>query len=102
MAFDGTEGSQITLEEGGALTAAFRGRNIGTIHGQFYGRDILNQILAQDNCVGIRIYAGLNTSGNIELVLVGADANEDDLTDFVVENGNGCPPRCGKDNPLNS
>lgn len=102
MAFDGTEGAEITLTEGAALTAAFRNRNFGSINGQFYGREILNRLLTQNNCVGIRFYFGLDTNGNHELVLVGVDSDENDLTDFVVENGTGCPPRCGKQNDLNS
>jgi len=102
MAFDGTEGAQITLEQGAALTLAFRNRNFGAINGQFYGKDILNHILGQDDCMGIRIYLGLDANGNHELVLVGANSQEDDLLDLVAENGVGCPPRCGKQNELNS
>lgn len=102
MAFDGTEGAQITLQEGADLTAAFRNRNFGATNGQFYGKDILNHILSQDGCMGIRIYFGLDSNGNHEIVLVGADADENDLTDYVAENGVGCPPRCGKANELNS
>lgn len=102
MAFDGTEGAQITLAEGAALTATFRSRNLGATHGQFYGKDILKQILDQDDCMGIRIYLGLDSNGNHELVLVGANSEENDLLDLVAENGVGCPPRCGKQNSLNS
>ncbi|MFT6500816.1 MAG: hypothetical protein ACJASQ_000926 [Crocinitomicaceae bacterium] len=102
MAFNGTEGAQISLSTGSALTAEYRAQNPGETKGHFYGKDILNDLLDQSGCMGIRIYYGIDGDGNKELVLVGADQEECDLTDLVVDVSSPCPNRCSKENDLNS
>lgn len=102
MAFNGTEGGKITLNEGAALTAAYRNRYPSETKGHFFGRDILLQILAQEDCMGIRIYYGIGESGQKELVLVGADTEENDLTELVADLSLPCPGMCGVANSLNS
>jgi hypothetical protein len=102
MAFNGTEGGQITLSTGSALTAEYRAQNPGETKGHFYGKDILNDLLDQSGCMGIRIYYGIDDDGNKELVLVGADQAECDMTDLVADLSVPCPNRCGKTNYLNS
>ena len=52
--------------------------------------------------MGIRIYYGVNSDEEKELVLVGANANEDDMTELVADLSCPCPNRCGKSNDLNS
>ncbi len=102
MAFNGTEGGAITLHAGSELTKEYRKLNPTATKGHFFGRDILLQILAQEDCMGIRMYYGIGESGQKELVLVGADSNEDDLTDLVADLSLPCPGMCGSANALNS
>lgn len=102
MAFDGTEGERITLAEGAALTAEYRRQNQGDILGQFIGKDLINEILAQSDCMGIRIYYGINSNGEKQLVVVGADSNEDDMLDIIADKMNASPPFTGASNNLNS
>ena len=103
MAFDGTEGSSITLTDGAALTAAHRTANPNDRLGHFMGKDILNSILAQSGCMGIRVYNGLDTRGNRELVFVGVDANENDMVSGIVaDHSVPCPTFCSTPNALNS
>jgi hypothetical protein len=102
MAFNGTEGGQIPLATGAAMTAEYRAQNPGEIKAHFYGKEILDVLLNQEDCVGIRIYYGIDENGNKELVLVGTDASECDLTDLIVDLSNPCPNRCSKANALNS
>jgi len=102
MAFNGTEGGEITLSAGAALTSAYRKENPGKTKGHFFGRDILVQILEQEDCMGIRMYYGIGESGEKELVLVGADADENDLTELVADLSLPCPGMCGAANALNS
>lgn len=83
------------------MTAAYRLANPGTIKGRFFGRDILEELLAQEGCMGIRIYYGLDDDAIPQLVLVGADANENDMLDLVVDTSTPCPDQCGSANPLN-
>lgn len=102
MSFNGTEGSAIDIDDAGTLTENYRNANPSAVKGAFYGKDILKQILDQEGCMGIRIYYGQDGRGNKELVLVGAEANEDDMLALVADNGTKCPTNCGAPNSLNS
>ena len=48
------------------------------------GKNILDQILAQPGCAGIRFYNGLNEKGQKTLVYVGIDASGKDIVKKVV------------------
>jgi hypothetical protein len=102
MAFDGNEGEQISLERGAAYTKKHRDHNPGATKGIFYGRNHIEAILAQPDCMGLRMYFGEEADGSRVLVLAGADSAENDLTDIIVEVGARCPPGCSASNPLNS
>lgn len=104
MSFDGNEGSIVTLKQASDWTAEFRKTiSAGDTIAQFYGRDKIEQILAQEDCMGIRIYHGIDEDGKRILILVGADRNENDMTSgIIVEIGPKCPPICSTSNPLNS
>lgn len=102
MAFNGREGGQITLSEGADMTAKYRDNNPNELKGHFFGKDILKQILNQEGCMGIRMYYGIDDDEEKALVIVGADANEDDMTDLVADISMPCPNRCGSSNSLNS
>ena len=104
MSFTGTEDQAITLSEGAALTANYRAvAGSNPVLGHYFGQSILNAILAQDGCVGIRIYYALTSGGQKQLVLVGVDANQDDMTDGVLgDKSYLCPSICGATNSLNS
>ena len=52
------------------------------------GRDIIDQILAQPGCAGMRFYDAINENGQKTLVYVGVDASGNDmLKKVVVEKG---------------
>lgn len=102
MAFNGTEGGAITLKAGAAMTADYRRNNPGVIKARFFGKDILNDILDQTGCMGIRMYYGENENGEPELVLVGADTDENDIIGIVADMSVPCPTSCGSANSLNS
>lgn len=102
MAFNGTEGGAISLADASALTAEYRRLNPNQVIANFYGKEILQQILDQPDCMGIRIYYGLDADGNRELVLVGADQSENDILDLIVDLSCPCPKACSSPNPLNS
>lgn len=103
MAFDGTEGKFINITEAGDMTAAWRNGNNGNIKAIFFGKDKLQQLLDQPGTVGIRMYFGKNEEGENSLVLVSADADENDMeTGKILDLGSPCPTKCGTPNPLNS
>ena len=105
MAIDGTEGGQITLEEGAAMTARYREANPNGIQSRLFGRNCIEDLLRQGDgtiCKGIRMYFALNDAGEQELVLVGADADGNDLTELVMDLSLPCPKMCPSSNALNS
>lgn len=105
MSFDGKEGDTISLEDAAEMTAEFRSQNPNAIKGQFFGKDILNDILGQFQNKGIRFYHGINSSGDHTLIAVGAKSNEDDQirsSNTIAEYSKPCPPICGNNNALNS
>ncbi|MCC2548176.1 hypothetical protein LJY25_17130 [Hymenobacter sp. BT175] len=101
--FEGNEGVVLTADNAGLLTRAYRTSSPDSILGSFIGRQHLEAILAQETCVGIRIYYGVDAHGSPCLVLSGADSEESDLVDGpIVSMGPVSPPRKGQNNVLNS
>src|SRR3989338_254636 len=100
MAFNGTEGGLISLDTASQMTKAYRDANHGGRIAHFFGRDILEEILAQEECMGIRMYYGINEDGDRELILVGANASENDLLDLVADVSSPCPNLCSSPNKL--
>lgn len=102
MSFNGTEGATIVQAAAGVLTKRYRDNHAGAIKGFFIGKNHLENLLAQTDCMGIRIYLGEETTGLLTVVLVGANSNEDDILATIVDNAIKCPPRCGSKNKLNN
>lgn len=104
MAFNGTEGEFISIEEGAAMTKAWRDGGNGEIKGVFFGKEKLDALLNQAGAEGIRMYFAENNKGQKTLVLVGADANENDILvdELILDFGAPCPPKSSNANPLNS
>jgi hypothetical protein len=104
MAFNGDEGSEVTLSEASAWTSNYR-RTIpsGEIVGQFVGKNKLMKILNQRGCMGVRLYYGIGDDGKKNLIAVGAGSDENDMTEGVIlEKFFPCPPICSGKNSLNS
>jgi hypothetical protein len=104
MSFDGNEGKVVSLEEAAIWTANFRNSiQPGETIAHFIGKNKLMRLLEQENCVGVRIYYGLDENDEQNLVFVGADENENDLVNgVIVEYTPKCPQKCSEKNPLNS
>lgn len=95
MAFTGNEGEEFSLETAAAWTANYRSVNPNGIKGHFYGKTNLQKLLAQTNCVGLRMYYALDDDGVQQMIIVGVDANQNDLCQgIVLERGSPCPPYC--------
>ncbi len=102
MSFNGNEGEPISLEQGAELTARYRINHPNSIRAGAVGRANVEALLAQSDCRGIRIYLGESTEGKTEFVLVGVDANGNDILELIVDKLFPCPTNCGSTNPLNS
>ena len=110
MAFTGNEHHDISFEDAGVMTKRYRDKMSTNppsswLKGGFFGRAAIETLLAQENCVGIRYYYGLDENNIQVLVLVGTDSDEDDLVgkdNQCMEMSVPCPDRCGTNNILNS
>jgi hypothetical protein len=98
------KGNFISLEEASEMTAQYR-ENIqpgGTI-AVAVSSDIINGILTQANCTGLRFYFAIDASGSKTLVAVGIDEHENDMTaGLIADNFGICPKFCSIENSLNS
>lgn len=80
--FDGSEGKPVDLSTAKTWTANYRAslpdpKNDTLAH--FFGFAIIQKILAEPGCMGLRIYYGIDDNGKKQLMLVGADAQGDNL-----------------------
>ena len=113
------------LQQASTWTRNYRNQNLGGIKAHCLPAETLQGILAQDGCVGVRAYYGLDEEGAPKLVLVGYDANDHDIlpttsgmepqsiagkaaTDeaelpvSISIDHQPCPPCCSPQNALNS
>lgn len=104
MSFTGNENHHIDLTTASEWTENFRNTILpGEKLGEFFGKTAIQQILNQEDCVGIRIYNSIDNLGAKHFIISGVKANEDDLFNgHLAEKGFGSPPYSGALNPLNS
>lgn len=96
-------GSIITLADGSIMTADFRTKFPNETKAVYYSSSVFSDLMAQEGCVGIRIYNAVDQEGNLTNVLVGVDDEGNDLVNGAIYNKGGlCPTRCSKRNSLNS
>ena len=79
-----TIGEEISHETALDFVNAYTEANPKEVGGYTIGRNILDQILAQPGCAGIRLYNALNELGQKTLVYVGVDAAGNDIMKKVV------------------
>lgn len=98
--YDGTEGEAIALSQAAEWTRNYRNKRMDTAIGEiakahFFGRDILSKILEQEGCVGIRMYYAEDNNGQKQLILIGANAEGEDMEDGIIaDRSRICPPDC--------
>jgi hypothetical protein len=96
MAFTGNEAEEFPLETAAEWTANYRATCApGAPLAHFFGKNIIQQILDQEGCMGIRIYYAKDETGKKQLIIVGADSKENDLYEGIIaERSVQCPPFC--------
>ena len=104
MSFNGNEGEFVTLNDASRWTANYRNTiQPGDTIAFAAGKEKLIELLTQDECLGARIYYAIKDDGEKNLVIVGVDANGDDLENgLILDNVFPCPRLCSKSNRLNS
>ena len=91
--FNGKEGSLIPLRTAETLVDDYRALYPSKIKGAFFGKKIINELLAQEGAMGIRIYLG-DEDENFKYVVVAADGSENDILDKIADMAVPCPSRC--------
>ena len=102
--FNGSEGSDIAPETAGQWTQKYREQNPEKTLAHFFGYEILQKILKQDGCKGIRFYYGVDNDGQPQLLAVGANAEQNDQLDgecIVADDSSPEPPCSSIPNVLN-
>jgi hypothetical protein len=68
-------GEEISHERASNFVKAFEQAHPNENNGYHLGRNIIEKILAQPGCVGMRFYYGLNEEGQKTMVYMGMDAD---------------------------
>lgn len=76
-----------------------------------FDRELFDTLLGYPDCTGIRIYSGMDADKKQRFIVVGVNANDEDIYItqeerpgelFVIENGVRCPDECPASSALNS
>ncbi len=92
-----TERHRVALEKARAMIKRHRaaGGGLGDLRSAAFGRGILDEILAQAGCQGVRFYFGRKDDGSTTLVAVGVDGDGNDLVGGTLADDIWpCPPVC--------
>jgi hypothetical protein len=84
-----TIGEEIGQELGAKMVKDFQDAYPKETSSFFIGRNIIDQILAQPNCVGIRFYNALNEIGQKTFVYVGVNKQNEIIAEYSIVNEDG-------------
>lgn len=96
IVYTGKENHVVDLESAKRWTSNFQETSKpGDVLAGYMGRNIFENILSQNECVGIRIYNAKLENGRMTFVIVGVDGSGNDIVGGVVgEEIYNCPPWC--------
>lgn len=104
MPFPPGKDHKIPLAAAAAMTRRYReGAGKAVVRAGMFPRSAFEAILKQAGSHGIRIYYGRAEDGRMDLVMVGVDADGNDIYEGeLMEDGFPCPPFCDSSaSPLN-
>jgi myo-inositol-1-phosphate synthase len=82
-------GEAISHELGVQMVKDYQAANPSDVKAFHIGKDILEQILTQPGCMGVRFYNAYNEMGQKTLVYVGIDAAGKSIIEHVVVDNSG-------------
>jgi len=82
-------GEEVGLELGTQMVKNYRQANPADVQWYMVGREIIEKILAQPGCVGLKFYNAYNEEGQKTLVYVGVDQNGKGILEYSVVNVEG-------------
>ena len=77
-------GEEISHELGALMVKDYQVANPTDVKAYYIGRNIIDQILSQPGCVGIKFYNAYNEEGQKTLVYVGVDEAGKNLLEYSV------------------
>ncbi|MCB2379530.1 hypothetical protein LGH70_18175 [Hymenobacter sp. BT635] len=90
-----SSGEPVALERARAMTHLYQANHPEQAKSYYYSAAVLRKLLAQDGCVGIRLYQALDDNKQEHLVLVGVGEDGSDLTSgALVDYEEKCPHNC--------
>jgi len=93
----------VSIQEARDLTRNYRTRYRNDTKAHLFKKEDIEAILKQKNCVGIRMYYGINDLGQKSPVLIGVKENPNNYEDILgvaVDRGAPCPTQCDSSSPL--
>ncbi len=85
-----TIGEEIGVELGTQMVKGYQQANPSDVHSYLIGRNIIDQILAQPGCLGIKFYNAYNEIGEKTLVYVGVNLDGKSIIRTTIVNQLGC------------
>ena len=100
---------EISLQTAIEMTSLYRTEVNNILAPEYKGTDVLpmsesfnneafTKLIAQDGCIGLRIYLGMAADKNVRLIIVGVNNNDEDMVGvaggLIMEEGHRCPPIC--------
>lgn len=82
-------GEEVGLALGTEMVKNYREANPTDVQWYMIGREIIEKILAQPGCVGLKFYNAYNEAGQKTLVYVGIDQNGKGILEYSVVNTQG-------------
>jgi hypothetical protein len=82
-------GENIGLALGAEMISSYRQQNANDVVSYFVGKNVIMEILAQSDCVGINFYNAYNEAGEKTLVYVGVDSQGKDMLQLSFVNNVG-------------
>lgn len=82
-------GEEVGLELGTQMVKNYREANPTDVQWYMVGREIIEKVLAQPGCVGLKFYNAYNEEGQKTLVYVGVDQNGKVILEYSVINVEG-------------
>ncbi|MBL7864718.1 MAG: hypothetical protein JNK10_07590 [Cyclobacteriaceae bacterium] len=103
--YDGSDSGPIDLTTARKWVQNFRNQAPATeVRSHYFGRDIIDRILGQKGCTGIRIFYARNEQGQKELIIAGTDdtgslmlPDPDGKGNSLADDSWPCPPICPPD-----
>lgn len=87
-------GSEITMAEAVSWTAVYREQNPNRLRAEYFSKSVIEDLLTQNGCLGIRIYKAIDDDNQECLVLVGVNSTGDMTSGKVFDKGTSCPDKC--------